>query len=404
MSQTESIIAQNRTSDSSASFVLTEAPPQFGVSGEKADRDWPLITVSELAAVLAAYGERVDADPISWHSPRPFSAAVLARTREGEVRFVKRHHIRLRDVEGLHEEHRFIAHLRSRGVAVADVLRTIDGPSALTRGEWTYEVHRVAPGVDAYCGAMSWTPFRWTAHAFAAGQALARLHRGAADYAASARRVRPLISSYRVIGRVDLMTALDEWVIAQPWLHDALNAREWQSDIATFIAPHHARLQPFLAQLPSLWTHGDWHASNLLWTGTESDATVQTVLDFGLSDRTCAVYDLALAIERNVVEWLAPEPERRIHLDHVDALIAGYTSVLSLGRQDLRALAALLPIVHTEFALSEVGYFDTFLQSSETASIAYDGYLLDHARWLTSGRGAELIEHLSERASGKLPS
>jgi len=385
--------------ESPPSSSLSIAPPQFGVSGEKKDRDWPLITEAELSTVLGAFGEHSGADPISWHSPRPFSAAVLARTLRGEMLFVKRHHILLRDVDGLHEEHRFIAHLRERGISVADVLRNAHGASALTLGEWTYEVHRIAPGVDAYRGAMSWTPFQCTSHAFAAGQALARLHRASADFTAPARAVRPLVSSYRVIGRPDLIPALNEWIDAQPWLGDALLAREWQADIAKVVAPQHARLVPFLERLPSLWTHGDWHASNLLWTGTQESATVQTTLDFGLSDRTCAVYDMALAIERNAVEWLVPEANRKMYFDHIDALLEGYVSVLPFSRDDLGALAAMLPIVHTEFALSEVGYFETFLRSSETAAIAYDGYLLDHTHYFTSGRGAALIEHLWERAS-----
>lgn len=393
MSHAEQVVAPSDASSSSL------ASPQFGVSGEKKERDWPLITDDELLAVLAAFGEQVSADPISWHSPRPFSAAVLARTRKGELLFIKRHHILLRDVEGLHEEHRFIAHLRARGLSVADVLRMPTGASALTCGDWTYEVHRAAPGVDAYRGAMSWTPFQCASHAFAAGQALAQLHRAASDFLAPARAIRPLVSSYRVIGRPDLSAALDEWVAAQPWLGDALITRPWQADVAAVIAPHHARFAPFLDRLPSLWTHGDLHASNLLWTGTQEDATVQTTLDFGLSDRTCAVYDIALAIERNAVEWLVPEAERCIHFDHVDALLEGYVSVLPFSRDDLGALAALLPIVHTEFALSEVGYFETFLSSPETAAIAYDGYLLDHTHYFTSGRGAALIEHLWERAS-----
>ena len=55
--------------------------------------------------------------------------------------------------------------------------------------------------------------------------------------------------------------------------------------------------------LAPLWTHNDWHASNLLWSSREPHAEVASILDFGLSDRTSAVYDLATAIERNTIPW-----------------------------------------------------------------------------------------------------
>jgi Ser/Thr protein kinase RdoA (MazF antagonist) len=56
-------------------------------------------------------------------------------------------------------------------------------------GDWVWEAHPVAPGDDLYRDAPSWTPFQSEAHAHAAGAALARLHRAAADYAAP--RARP---------------------------------------------------------------------------------------------------------------------------------------------------------------------------------------------------------------------
>ncbi|MBA5770777.1 hypothetical protein, partial [Escherichia coli] len=70
-----------------------------------------------------------------------------------------------------------------------------------------------------------------------------------------------------------------------------------------------------------------------------------------------AVMDLALAIERNTVDWMAPADARRIEYDQIDALLDGYESLAPLSDDAYAALVALLPIVHTEFALSEVAYF-----------------------------------------------
>jgi hypothetical protein len=40
----------------------------------------------------------------------------------------------------------------------------------------------------------------------------------------------------------------------------------------------------------------------------------------------------------------------------------------------MRALAALLPLVHAEFALAELDYFHGVTQSPQNASLAYDTY------------------------------
>ncbi|KQR78957.1 aminoglycoside phosphotransferase [Burkholderia sp. Leaf177] len=373
------------------------APLQFGVDGEQAERDWPLITREEAEAVFEQFPFIGAVTGLTWHSPRPFSAAVLIDTSSGDTLFMKRHHASIRDVQGLAEEHAFIAHLASHGLPVADILATPDGDTAVVRGEWTYEVHRAAAGVDVYRKAMSWTPFADTSHAFAAGHMLARLHVAAQDFAAPARPIRPLLSSFRALNDAGLIDALDRWIGAQPSLLNALQGRDWRSDVTRVILPWHARLAPLLPALRPLWTHGDWHASNLLWTSDTPGARVSTILDFGLSDRTCAVYDLAVAIERNAIEWLSAQDARQVHLDHVDALLNGYESRTPLSDDEYAALVAILPIVHTEFALSEVAYFHATLGSQQNADVAYDGYLLGHAQWFSEPAGKALIDHLETR-------
>ncbi|MCL4634060.1 phosphotransferase [Burkholderia sp.] len=377
------------------------APPQFGVDGEQAERDWPLMTHDEVAAVLARIDGAGEPVRLTWHSPRQFAAAVLVRMADGRGLFVKRHHASLRDVAGLEEEHRFIAHLRERGMPVVDVLADRNGATAFASGEWTYEVHVLAPGVDPYRGVMSWQPFTHPSHAYAAGRALAELHRASAGYDAPARPVRTLLSSFRVLSSADLAGALERWVDAQPLLVRALGSRDWRGDVADAIGPYHARLVPLLPALAPLWTHGDWHASNLLWTDAGPGAQVRTVLDFGLSDRTCAVMDLALAIERNTVDWMAQADARRVEYDQIDALLDGYESLEPLSDDAYAALVALLPIVHTEFALSEVAYFGCIIDAPAIVDIAYDGYLIGHARWFGERDGRQLLDWLVRRRRGK---
>ncbi|MFL6671178.1 MAG: aminoglycoside phosphotransferase family protein, partial [Burkholderia ambifaria] len=103
------------------------APPQFGVDGQQAERDWPLMTHDEVAALLSRIDGAGEPARLTWHSPRQFAAATLVRMTDGRALFVKRHHVSLRDVAGLEEEHRFIAHLRARGMPVVNVLADRNG-------------------------------------------------------------------------------------------------------------------------------------------------------------------------------------------------------------------------------------------------------------------------------------
>src|SRR5437588_382284 len=215
---------------------------------ELAEPCWLPLTDDELRGVL---GRR---DPgglgrqpvVTWRSPRPMSAAALVRHGDATV-FVKRHHVSVRTPAQLVAEHAFAGHLRMRGQPVPAVLRLADGngvQSVLRRGDFCYEAHQVADGVDLYRDAVSWSPYASLGHAYAAGSALARLHLAAADFGLAAR--------------------------------------------------------PLLAALSSQWAHGDWHPSNLTWTSAAPDARVAGIFDFGLANRTFAVHDLA---SRSSAPW-----------------------------------------------------------------------------------------------------
>ncbi|MFP3747704.1 aminoglycoside phosphotransferase family protein, partial [Achromobacter sp. SIMBA_011] len=65
--------------------AAARAAPQFTVDGEKAERDWPLITRDEVERLLAGFADLAPLAKIAWHSPRPFSSAVLAHTLDGRA-------------------------------------------------------------------------------------------------------------------------------------------------------------------------------------------------------------------------------------------------------------------------------------------------------------------------------
>jgi len=358
--------------------------------------DWPPLTLAELRPLLAQFpllGEPVRIDSVS---PRPFSAAGVVATRDARI-FIKRHDSSVRNREGLLEEHRFMAHLLSRGAPVPRVLASASGETAIEIGDWTYEIHGIPAGIDLYEDAISWTPFRTAAHAHSASQALARLHLAAQGFSAPARKPRPLVAGFTLFAASDPASAMERYLRARPALADHKAVRACADQALELLAPFHAELLPLFPALAPLWTHNDLHASNLFWSDASPNAFATAVIDFGLADRTDAVHDIAHAIERNIVEWLtlvqnAKQPPV-VHFDHLEAFLDGYESVRPLSCEERAALAPMTALCHAEFALSEADYFLGVLGSEERAAMAYDGWLVGHARWFR-GSGQCLIDAL----------
>ncbi|KXV63986.1 aminoglycoside phosphotransferase [Acetobacter orleanensis] len=373
-----------------------DAPGQFGVHGVQDKRDWPPLTEEEVASVLAHYPSLPPVTAILWHSMRPFSAAgiVLLKGVGAKTVVVKRHHAQLRSVAALEVEHAFMQHLRERSIPVSTVLSTGSGTTAVTQGIWTYELFLPAHGEDLYRDTMSWQPYQSADHARVAGAELARLHKAAEGFDAPARgNTCPLVSSMVAVGQADLLPALREWCAQQPGLAPQLAGRPWEQDVQAVLEPFHAKLRPLLAHVTPCWGHGDWHGSNLLWA-TGYEAGITSVLDFGMADRTCAVFDLAVALERSGVKWLDLPAPGVVVYQQMRAVMEGYQSVRRLSAVERALLVAFMPLVHVEFAFSEVAYFGTLLKDAASAEVAYTEYLLDHARWFASAEGRDLLDWL----------
>ncbi|MEG3171953.1 phosphotransferase [Sphingomonas sp. ZB1N12] len=355
---------------------------------------WPAIAADEAKAVLEHFPAAGRMTGLHWHSPRPFSAATLVHTTNGAF-LLKRHHHLVRTVEGSAEEHGFIAHLAGAGVSVPEVMTTDEGVTAVAIGPWSYELHRQAAGEDLYRDRLSWTAFLSLDHAHAAGVALAKLHVAARGFDAPARRQQPLVSSFAILPAADPLTAASAYVAARPALAAFLADRPWHAQLARLFGQADSDLSSLLADQAPLWTHNDWHPSNLLWT---REGAVRTVFDFGLADRTSAVHDIATAIERTAVRWLdlgqgaddaIADPQTAL------ALVAGYATVLPLSRAEIAAIVSLLPLVHVEFALSEADYFTAVVADTASAAMAWDGYLIDHAAWFFSSPGQDFLRRIA---------
>lgn len=353
--------------------------------------DWPPLRVDEAAAVLARFPQLSAPLQLRWHSPRPFSAAARVACAQGEV-FLKRHHARVRSAAQLAEEHAFIAHLRAHGLPVPRVLADAGGHSAIALGEWTYEVHALAEGLDLYRDAPSWTPPLSAAHARSAGRMLARLHLAARDFPARTRSASLLVADAGVLRAPDPLAAVAQACTRRPGLAEALSTRDWPRALAPLLSAL-AALQPRLAAQPAAWTHGDWHVSNLFWDRPGAQAEVAAILDFGLCAPTFALFDLATAIERNAIAWLQPDPATRAVFPEIaSALLAGYAERLPLAREDIALVADLLPLVHLDFALSELEYFHAVLRQPAMAAVAWQDFLLGHAAWFARPQAQALLQ------------
>src|SRR5262249_28101147 len=285
----------------------------------------------------------------------------------------------------LRAEHALADHLRRRGVAVPAVLRRPHGGTTGASGGYVYEGHARAGGAGLYPGVLSWGPFTSLQHARAAGAALAAFPGASASFGVPARPPAVLTNSCAVITAADPLAAVGALAARRPGLAGYLGERPWRDDFTRYHLPAIGRLAPLLPGLGRLWGHGDWHPSNLTWDSASPDADVAAVIDLGLANRTFAAHDLAVAIERRAVAWLdlAEGKQARAGLAVVDALLKGYQDVRRLSQAEAAALPLLLPVVHIEYALSEVEYFASVVGSPANADLAYDGYLIGHTSWFT---------------------
>ena len=208
------------------------------------------------------------------------------------------------------------------------------------------------------------------------------------------------MNSCDVITAADPLAELAAVGRRRPGLGRYLAGRDWRGDLTRDLLPAARRASQLLGALERWWGHGDWHPSNLTWDTAGPGAEVTAVFDFGLANRTFAVHDLALALERSTIAWLdlAECGEAGVDIDAVDALLDGYQALRPLGPAEAAALPEVLPVVHVEYALSEIEYFADVVASPGLADLAYDTYLIGHTRWFAGPDGAAVRDHLRRRA------
>ena len=202
-------------------------------------------------------------------SPRPFSAAGVVATTRGS-RLHQAPSPPVRDREGSARRTSLPRpSARSRRTACRACSRPQRGETAIEIGDWTYEVHedsrrRRSLRRRNLVDAVSLAPTTRIPRA----QALARLHLAARDFAAPARKARPLVASFTIFAAGDPVQRNATLSRRAPIARRITTsvARSAQSRLSICSRPFHAELAPFLPALAPLWTHNDLHASNLFWS------------------------------------------------------------------------------------------------------------------------------------------
>ena len=232
-----------------------------GMGRELCEADWPALTNDEVRAVLDRFERHAESGAsrdaaISWHSPRPMSAAALVNFANCTL-FVKRHHVAVRAPERLRVEHEFARYLRARGQPLPRVLRDARGDTVVRDGDFIYEVHERVAGVDLYRDVPSWYPFTSLGHARAAGRALARFHRAARNFPSPPSEPGVLTNSAVIVASGDPLGELARLVAARPGLARAVAQRSLAEDFSHYHLRAIEKASPLLRALAPQRGHGD---------------------------------------------------------------------------------------------------------------------------------------------------
>lgn len=384
---------------------MTTITPNLGhgMGSDWENKDWLHITVPELHRLQSYYPCLQGSVKILWCSPRPFSSAVLievvqALASTGQTNlhpyFIKRSHRSFRRAQDILQEHAVLQHLASKNIPVATLITSNCGQTALEVGDWTYEVYEKAAGFDLYVDQQSWTPFFYTEHAAKVGSLLAKLHTAMQDFPElHGRSTRYLVSNQQLLESENIVTAIQQRIDNSPELSRYFADKNLDAVFLERIFQTHRKIKHVLQQVTKIWTHNDLHASNLFWSTQSADANITAVIDFGLSDRNSALYDLAITIERNFIDWLALEHTSQINVDEagLSAFLQAYFAEI-YPQQDFSILPELLKIVHLDFAFSELEYFVGITQNLKHADAAYYDWIVGHVNWFFTEQGQQFIQ------------
>lgn len=378
---------------------ITSQALGHGMGTDWEEKDWAHISLSDLEALQIYYPVLRGELQLLWHSPRPFSSAAIIEIRGSGIQyFIKRSHRSFRHAKDLLEEHAFIQHLAAKNLPIVVLVPSTQGETALELGEWTYEVHQKAKGIDLYHAQQSWTPFFYPDHAAKTGEFLAKLHVAAQDFPMQqARLAQYLVCNQALLESENIVEAIHQRINGSAELSSYFSNKTLDLDILNYISELHNSIKTVIQNASKIWTHNDAHASNFLWSAQSIQAEITTIFDFGLANYNSALYDFATTVERNFIDWLqlGNTQDLAIDYDGLTAFIQAYF-VHQPVSAEFSVLPTLLQIVHIDFAFSELEYFVGITKNIAHADSAYQDWFIGHINWFRSPQGQQFIRTLTD--------
>lgn len=355
-------------------------------------RVWPVISDEEISRVLARLATPLAGTALQV-SNRPTTAGILVDAGDTTV-FIKRYGPGAVPPDHLRAVHGLVAHVRAKGFPTPAFLPFADGDTVWETPTGTWEVCEGAIGEDRYRDDPTWTIPGTLEEAHALGAMTARLALASADYRARNNPPCAYQSRMRLFAD-DPRRELARWIEQRPGV--AAFLRDTGRRIEDQWEPHlkfAAAYAPIARDLPTSWTHGDLHISNVFWQGLAPSQFI----DFGLADLNPSIYDLALVIERNAFEWtrIVDGEEEAVHRDITLALIEGYEDVRPLNPLERRGLIALMPLIQAESGLNWIDYQYGATRSILGATWCLDIFFGEHTRWFTRPAGQDYLAWLDD--------
>jgi Ser/Thr protein kinase RdoA (MazF antagonist) len=384
------------------------------------EQKWTPIDLDEAEGVLSQLEEPLHAHELGAQSLRPTAAAAMIQTDQRLV-FIKRYPRGIRSSAGIAAYHHFAAHVRSRGIPTPRFLSfaerdcgtgSIFGTDSayatvLERSGNFYEVSLLAAGADRYVSALTWDPPQSLEEARNLGSFMARLSLAASDFKHPEMEPNGLSNRFSVFFHSDIDAAIEAWLERNPVVKEYLGRT--QRDLHSELEAHRSfagRLaHNGYGLLKPCWTHGDPHISNFMWSGSAPSA----VIDFGLADLNTALFDVAMTIERNCIQWVRIMGGERdaCRPDMARAILTGYQKVRPLSDREKALLPDVVALCQAQAGLNWITYYAA-LRSEEdrsdgvhqrehdeeflsNASWCYDTCFVSHTQWFSSDEGRAFV-------------
>jgi hypothetical protein len=272
-----------------------------------------------------------------------------------------------------------MSELISAGFPTPELRHSQSGRTFEHREGFFTEVQHLAEGLDLYAGRHTWQPFLDPLHALSVGE-LARKLRSISEASAVALPSSPGVPGTSF--QAARAPSIQEFLFSRKGLREFLSGRpKWKEEL-NGIESAMDQIRPWAMTVPDTWVHSDLQANNFLF---EQDQAV-SVIDFHLAGRAPALFDLAVALDRNCLLWLdiLSGNDEAIDYAGIEGLISGYGR---LSIEESLALEHLLAVCQVDFAASLLEYYWHVEKNPDRATWSWEVYLVGHTNWYLSEPG-----------------